>query len=34
MRLTKGRHYLSVKLDDSSFPAPIYVTLSTWKACN
>ncbi len=23
----EGRHYLSVKLDDPSFPAPIYATL-------
>ncbi len=23
----EGREYLSVKLDDSSFPAPIYATL-------
>ena len=24
---SEGRHYLSVKLDDPSFPAPIYATL-------
>lgn len=33
----EGRDYLSVKLDDASFPAPIYATLIGWrtrKACS
>ena len=27
-RSNEGRNYLSVKLDDPSFPAPVYATLS------